>query len=145
MEDVKAYGRYQTVTGVDPNDCYFLATYPDGKIRKGNNLFTTGWDDIPNGLVDLKYFLSTGHIISIPKFRAYMPLIEVSVGMDGSRVFHSINVKCLADREVLVYKIVLRQSPNSKLKIGDVVISKEDLPDEMSASWKYTDRGISWR
>jgi len=145
MEDVKAYGIYQTVTGVNPYECYFVATYPDGKVRRGNNLFTTGWDDIPSGLSELKYFLSTGHIISIPKFRAYMPLIEVSDGLDGSRVFHSINVRCLADKEILVYKIILRQTPKSKLKIGDVIISKEALPKEMSKSWKYTDRGFSWQ
>lgn len=141
MEDVKAYGRYNTITSINPNGCYFLAKYPDGRFIKGNNLYNTGWDNIPNGLIELKYFLSTGHVISIPRFKAYMPLIEVSVGLDGSRVFHCINVKCLAANEVLNYKIILRQSPTSKLKIGDVVISKENLPAQMSKSWKYTDGG----
>jgi hypothetical protein len=141
-QDLKAYGRYTTVTSVDPNDCYFVAKYPDGRLIKGNNLYETGWDNIPNGLNELKYFLSTGHIISIPKFKAYMPLIEVSVGMDGSRMFHSINVNCLAANEVLIYKIILKQTPDSKLKIGDVVISKEALPKELSKSWKYTDGGF---
>jgi hypothetical protein len=144
MEDVKAYGRYKTMTGVDPNSSYFMAIYPDGKLIRGNNLFKTGWDQIPNGLKELKYVLSTGHIIAIPRFKAYLPLIEVSDGLDGSRVFHSINVKCLGANEVVVYSIILRQSPDSKLKIGDVVISKEGLPKSMSKSWKFTDRGSLW-
>lgn len=143
-EDIKAFGRFNTVTSVDPHSCYFVAWYPDGVIRRGKDLFATGWDAIPNGLVALKYVLSTGHVISIPRFKAYMPLIEVSVGLDGSRVFHCINVKCLAANEVLNYKIILRQSPTSKLKIGDVVIGKEALPAQMSKSWKYTDGGSLW-
>jgi len=145
MEDLKTYGRYNTVTTVDPYACRFLAGYLDGRIVRGKNFIDTGWDDIPSGLVELKYVLSTGHIITIPKFRAYMPLIEVSLGLDGSRMFHSVNVKCLADKEVMIYSIVLKQTPDSKLKIGDVVISKEGLPDKFGKSWKYTDRGISWQ
>lgn len=140
-QDLKIYGRYNTVTCVNPFKCYFLATYPNGKVIKGRDLINTGWDDIPNGLKDLKYVLSTGQVVSIPKFKAYMPLIEVSVGMDGSRMFHSINVKCLADHEVMTYKIILKQSPVSKFKIGDIVIGKEKLPSEMSKSWKFADGG----
>lgn len=137
-EDGKIYGRHNTVTSVNPNRCHFIATYPDGKIIKGKNLFTTGWDDIPNGLSRLSYVLSIGTIIEIPKFKAYLPLIECSKGVDGSRIFHSISVKCLADKEVLVYRIILRQDNISKLKIGDVVIGREFLPEKFKNSWKYT-------
>jgi len=145
VQDLKTYGIYNTVTTVDPYDCRFLAGYPDGRMIRGKNFIDTGWDDIPQGLAALRYSLSTGHIITILKFRAYLPLIEVSLGIDGSKMFHSINVKCLADKEVLVYSIILKQTPDSKLKIGDVVISKEGLPTEFGKSWKYTDRGFSWR
>ena len=93
---------------------------------------------IPNGLSALRYVLSTGHVIQIPKFKAYLPLIETSVGMDGSRVFHSINVKCLAEKEVIVYRIILRQDRISKLKIGDIVMGKERKPIEFNKSWKFT-------
>ena len=137
-EDGKVYGRYNTVTSVNPYRCHFIATYPDGRIIKGKNLFTTGWDEIPNGLVKLSYVLSTGSIIEIPKFKAYMPLIERSMGMDGSNIFHSISVKCLAEKEVLIYRIILKEDNISKLKIGDVVIGREPLPVRFSKSWKYT-------
>lgn len=137
-EDGKIYGQHNTVTSVNPYRCHFIATYPDGRIIKGNNLFETGWDDIPNGLSKLEYVLSTGHVVVLPKFKAYMPLIEVSLGMDGSRVFHSISVKCLAETEILVNRIILREDNISKLKIGDVVIGREPIPEKLSASWKYT-------
>lgn len=137
-QDGKIYGRHTTVTSVNPHKCYFVAEYPDGKMVKGNNLFVTGWDDIPNGLSSLRYVLSTGHIIKIPKFKAYLPLIETSVGMDGSRVFHAINVKCFADNEIIVYKIILKQDTNSKFKIGDIILGKEKRPLEFNKSWKFT-------
>ena len=136
--DNKVYGRHNVVTGINPHKCHFVAEYPDGRIIKGNNLFTTGWDNIPNGLSMLRYVLSTGHIIKIPKFKAYLPLIETSIGMDGSRAFHSINVKCLGDKEVIIYRIILRQDNISKLKIGDVVMGKEKKPREFNKSWKFT-------
>lgn len=137
-EDGKIYGRHNTVTSVNPHECRFIAHYPNGEVVRGNDLFNTGWDFIPQGLSKLEYVLSTGHTITIPKFKAYLPLIEVSVGMDGSRIFHSINVKCLADKEVIVYKIILRQDNISKYKIGDIIIGKEKMPENFGPSWKFT-------
>lgn len=135
----KVYGIYDTVTSVNPYNCYFLARYPDGKIIKGNNLFETGWDDIPDGLTELSYVLSTGQVIALPKFKAYLPLIECSLGVDGSRIFHSINVKCLEQNSVQVWKILLKQDNlNSKFKIGDIILGREPLPKHMNKSWKYT-------
>lgn len=134
----KIYGISNTVVSVNPYKCYFMAKYPDGKIVKGNNLFRTGWDDIPQGLSELSYILSTGHVINIPKFKAYLPLIECSDGIDGSRIFHSINVKCLADNEIIVWKIILKKDQRSKFKIGDIIIGKENLPEHFNSSWKYT-------
>lgn len=136
-EDGKVYGRYTTVTNVNPYRCYFIAAYSDGRVIKGNNLFKTGWDEIPNGLSGLSYVLSTGHVIQIPKFKAYLPLVECSYGIDGSRIFHCIRVKCLAEKEVLVYKIILKQNESSKLKIGDIVIRRESIPEKFNKSWKY--------
>lgn len=137
-EDGKVYGRHNTVTSVNPYQCRFVATYPNGSEIKGIDLFTTGWDTIPQGLKSLRYELSTGHIIEIPKYKAYLPLIETSFGMDGSRIFHSINVKCLGAKEVIIYKIILRQDNISKFKIGDIVMGKEVIQKEKSSSWKYT-------
>ena len=137
-EDGKVYGAHNTITSINPYKTYFVATYPDGKVIKGNNLFTTGWDNIPNGLTSLSYVLSTGQIINIPKFKAYKPLIEVSVGMDGSRVFHSIRVQCLDEKSIVIDKIILIQDLVSKYKIGDRVLSREPLPEKLDKSWKFT-------
>lgn len=136
--DGTIFGRHNKVNSVNPHKCRFIATYPGGSEIKGIDLFTTGWDQLPEGLASLRYELSTGHTISIPKYKAYLPMIEVSFGMDGSRIFHSINVKCLADKEVIVYKIVLRQDDIAPQKIGDVIMSKEPLPTEKHHAWKYT-------
>lgn len=136
--DGTIYGRYNKVDSVNPHKCRFVATYPDGKEIRGIDLFTTGWDQIPNGLSKLKYELSTGHVIEIPKYKSYMPMIEVSFGMDGSKIFHFINVQCLAEKEIVIYKIVLRQDNISPKKIGDVIMSRQPLPREMHSSWKYT-------
>jgi hypothetical protein len=138
MEDLNIYGRYTTVTSVDPHNCFFIARYPDGSIRKGNNLFDTGWDDIPQGLTELSYVLSTGHVITFPRYKAYLPLIECSVGLDGSRVFHALNVKCLEDNSVAVWRVLLKQDTISNMKIGDIILSREPLPERMSSSWKFT-------
>ena len=58
--------------------------------------------------------------------------------MDGSKIFHFINVKCLAEKEIVVFKIVLRQDNISKYKIGDVIMLRESLPETVHKSWKYT-------
>ena len=138
-QDGKVYGRYDTVTSVNPYNCYFMVKYPDGKIIKGNNLFETGWDDIPDGFEELSYVLSTGKIIRIPKFKAYLPLIECSLGVDGSRIFHAINVKCLEPNSLQVWRIVLKQDRyNSRFKIGDVILGREPRPKHLNKSWKYT-------
>lgn len=136
--DGKVYGKHNTVTSVNPYKCRFVAHYPDGTVKYGNNLFTTGWDELPHGIGKLEYVLSTGHLIEIPKYKAYLPLIETSVGTDGSRNFHAINVKCLSENSIIVYRIVLRQGSHSKYQIGDIIIGRERMPDQMSKSWKFT-------
>ncbi len=136
--DGTIYGRYNKVDSVNPYKCRFVAAYPDGSVIVGKNLFETGWDQIPNGLCDLRYELSTGHVIQIPKYKAFMPTIEVSFGMDGSRIFHFINVNCLTEKEVIIYKIVLRQDNIAPQKIGDVIMSRQPLPKDKHPSWKYT-------
>jgi len=137
-QDAKIYGRYNTVTSINPHKCHFIALYPDGRIIKGKDLITTGWDQIPNGLNKLSYVLSTGHVIEIPKFKAYLALIECSIGMEGSKVYHSINVSCLAENEVVLYRIILKEDTISKYKIGDIIIGKEAVPKEFNKSWKFT-------
>jgi len=139
-EDGRIYGTYNKVISVNPYKCHFIATYPNRSVITGNNLFVTGWDDIPQGLSRLEYILSTGQLIEIPRYKAYKPLIECSVGMDGSRIFHSIRVQCLDTNSIVIDKIILIQDLFSKYKIGDRVWSREPIPDniEKDKSWKYT-------
>jgi len=137
-EDGKVYGRYTKVKSVNPYNCHFMVKYPNGKVLKGNNLFTTGWDDIPHGFTEFSYVLSTGQVINLPKFKAYLPLIECSLGVDGSKIFHCINIKCLEENSIQVWKVILKEDTFSKFKIGDVIIGREKLPKHMSKSWKYT-------
>ena len=119
------YGRYNTVRSVNPYNCYFIAHYPGGKKVRGNNLFNTGWDDLKDGIEKLEYRLSNGNIIAIPKFKAYMHLVEVSQSLEGGRIFHSVNIKGLGDDESINYKIILKEDNISKHRIGDIIISKD--------------------
>lgn len=137
--DGTIFGRHNKVKSVNPYKCRFVVAYPDGSVIRGVDLFTTGWDEIPQGLVSLKYELSTGHVIEIPRYKAYLPMIEVSFGMDGSRIFHFINVHCLADKEIIIYRIVLRQDQIALQKIGDVIMSRLPIDQgEKFKNWKYT-------
>jgi len=138
-EDGKIYGTYNTVNVVNPYKCFFIATYPDGTQKKGNDIINTGWDLIPQGLSKLQYVLSTGHIIDFPKYRAYKPLIECSFSLDGSRVFHYIHVHCLDQNSIVIDKIFLKQDNYSKYRIGDRVLSRTyDIPSKFDNAWKFT-------
>ena len=139
--DGTIYGSHNRVESVNPYKCRHVLTYPNGEEIYGNNLFQTNWDLAPNGFSDLRYELSTGHIIKIPKVRAIKPLVEVSLGMDGSRIFHFINVNTLQDKEVIIYKIVLRQDKIQPYKIGDIIMNKSKLPDKLDNGWKFTNYG----
>jgi hypothetical protein len=136
-EDGKIFGRTNALTMVNPYTSFFIAHYPGGRMIKGNNLFDTGWDALPDGIVKLEYQLSTGHRIKIPKFRAYLHLVEVSESIDGGRVFHSVNIKGLTDRDTMVnVKIILKNHRFSKFNIGDVVITKDKEKPLLTPSWK---------
>lgn len=128
------YGKYNTVRTLNPYNCYFIAHYND-KVIRGNNLFDTGWSNLPDGITKLQYRLSNGNIIEIPKFRAYMHLVEVSFSVEGSRLFHSVNVKGLTDEGSINYKIILKEDSISKYRIGDVIITK-DIKTMESPDWK---------
>lgn len=132
--DGKVYGSHNVVTSINPYKCYFVAYYVD-KVRKGNNLFNTGWDELPDGIVKLQYMLSTGHVIEIPKFKAYLHLVEVSMGTNGHRMFHAVNIKGLGNNEVINYRIILQQGNTSKYKIGDIIMTRDTKPTQ-SKSWK---------
>lgn len=137
-QEGKVYGSKNVVTAVNPYNCYFIAHYPNGEMIKGNNLFNTGWDNIPQGLSRLEYFLSTGHLVKIPLYKAYKPLIECSIGIDGSRIFHCINVQCLDGNSIVIDKIILKEDWYSKYNIGDRILSRiKEVPKNFDNSWKF--------
>lgn len=133
--DGTVYGKYNKLSMVNPYKSFFIAHYVDGSVVKGNDLFNTGWSAIKDGITLLQFQLSTGHLISIPKFSGYLPLIEVSESMEGFRLFHAINVNCLADSKTMSYKIILKEDQLQKYKIGDIIVTTIDKPIQ-SKYWK---------
>jgi hypothetical protein len=59
----------------------------------------------------------------------------VSESVEGFRLFHAINVNCLAEEKVMSYKIVLKEDQLQKYKIGDIVVTTIDKPIQ-SEHWK---------
>lgn len=133
--DGTVYGKYNKLSMVNPYKSFFIAHYADDSVVKGNDLFNTGWSAIKDGITLLQFQLSTGHLISIPKFSGYLPLIEVSESMEGFRLFHAINVNCLADSKTMSYKIILKEDQLQKYKIGDIIVTTIDKPIQ-SKYWK---------
>ena len=119
------YGGSNTVRSVNPYNCHFIAHY-NNKVIRGNNLFETGWSELPDGITKLQYKLSNGTIVEIPRFKAYMHLVEVSHSIEGAKIFHSVNVKGLTDKESINYKIILKEDKISKHKIGDIIVTKDN-------------------
>lgn len=134
-QDGTVYGKYNKLNMVNPYKSFFIAHYSDGTVIRGTDLFNTGWSNIKDGIVLLQFQLSTGHLISIPKFSGYLPLIEVSESVEGFRLFHAINVNCLADNKLMIYKIVLKEDKLQKYKIGDIIVTTTDTPVQ-STHWK---------
>jgi len=121
---------------INPNECHFIVTYPNGKILKGNALSGEAWKQIPNGLSNLKYILSNGKVIEIPKHKAYVPIIDSD--KEGKKAVHySISVKSLDEEEIIIYKINLRQVSPLGLKIGEVIVGRESIPEKMDGGWKF--------
>lgn len=125
----------EKVLEVNPNNCYFVATYPDGKILKGNALSDKAWQQVPNGLLELKYILSNDKVIEIPKHKAYSPTVDFNRNK-GKTVYYFIEIRCLDDKEIITYKINLRQVSPTGLRIGDVIMRREDILEEMDNSWR---------
>jgi len=125
---------------VNPHNCYFIAHYPN-KIIKGNNLFDTGWKEIPDGITKIQYQLSTGKLIDIPQqFDAYLHLVEVSQSVYGDRLFHTVIIKGLTNTgDIVDYTIMLKQDKISNHKIGDILVSKAKRQLK-SAHWKTAAR-----
>lgn len=135
--DGTIYGKSNKVHMINPYKSYFIVQYNDGTIQRGNNLFDTGWDKVKDGVVSLKYKLSTGHLISIPKMKGYLPTIEVSESMEGFKLFHAIHVNCIAHDKILKYKIILKEDNISRYKIGDIIVSESNRGIE-SSQWKMS-------
>lgn len=134
--DGTIYGRSNKVNMVNPYKSRLEVTYTTGETMVGSNLFDTGWASVKDGIKELKYVLSTGHVILIPKFKAYLPTIEVSESIEGFKLFHAIHVKCLAHDKIIKYMIILKEDKLSKYKIGDIIISEEKTTLNSSPYWR---------
>lgn len=141
MEDVTKYGKFNKIIEVDPTETYFIAYYNDRAV-KGTGLNITGWDNLPHGIVKLQYRLSTGHIINIPRYRAYLHLVEASLSIDrnsggqNNTNFHYVFIKGVGNKCVYVHRIALRSDPNLGQQIGNVKVYTEEIPNILSDSWK---------
>ena len=132
------YGNTNKVAMVNPFNSRFEVIYSNGELFKGKDLFNTRWVEVRDGIKELRYRLSTGHLITIPKFKAYFPTIEVSESIEGFKLFHAIHVKCLAHDKIIKYSIILKQDRFSKYKIGDIVVSKDENFLIDSPYWKMS-------
>lgn len=142
MLDITKRGIYNKIIEVDPTFTFFVAQYID-KAVKGTGLDVTGWDALPNGILKLRYILSTRQVITIPRYKAYLHLVEASMSIDkngglNNKNYHYVYIKGLADKCVYVHKIALRNDPNLGQKIGDINLYKEEIPIEMASSWKMS-------
>jgi len=142
MLDITKRGTYNKVIEVDPMFTFFLAVYRN-KIIKGTGLDTTGWDALPNGILRLKYVLSTGQVINIPRGLAFLHLVEASMSIDKAgglhhKNYHYVYIKSMGRKHVYVYRIALRSNPNSGQKIGDIKVYTEEVPNVLSDSWKMS-------
>jgi hypothetical protein len=135
--DGAIYGKHNRAKMVNPYKSYFIVHYDDGTILKGNNLYDTGWHRVRHGIKTLQYKLSTGHLITIPKFQGYLPTIEVSESVEGFKLFHAIHVNCIAHDKIMKYKIILKQDNISKYNIGDIVVSTSNKRMK-SSQWKMS-------
>ena len=138
---IKLEGKYITVDMVNPYKSRFVAYYKDGSCIKGNNLFDTGWKELPDGIVKLQYELSNGVVVDIPSmFTSYLHLVDASQSLFGVRMFHNIFIKGeTSDGIIVSYQIVLRESAASPNKIGDVIVTKDTSKLE-SNHWKSAER-----
>ena len=134
--DGTVYGKYNKLKMVNPYMSRFVVYYNDGSIEEGGDLYNTGWSKVRDGISLLQYKLSTGHVINIPKFKAYFPTIEVSESVEGFKLFHAIHVRCLADNRVVKYEIILKQDLIDSYKIGDILISEEAV--KQSIYWRMS-------
>lgn len=117
---------------INPKRCYFVVTYPDGRIVKGNALSNDAWKQIPSGIANLRYELSNESEIRMPGHKAYSVDVDYEDG-----VYYAINVSGLSEDEIIVYRINLREVEGSGLKIGHIITARRPIPEEMGSSWKY--------
>ena len=125
---------------VVPNRTYFIAVY-DGDVVYGGGLDNTGWDKLNDSIIQLKYVLSNGDVITLPKYKKYLHLVEASMSIDDSgglynKNYHYVYIKGYTGDKVITHKIHLRAF--DKEDIGKVDIYTDDLNElnGYGSSWK---------
>ena len=126
---------------VVPDFTYFIVIY-EGDVVYGSGLDITGWDSVPDGIMGMKYVLSTGKILDIPRYKKYLHLVEASTSINTSsgnlygKNYHYVYIKGFTGESVITHKISLRS--HTKDGIGRVHVFKESLGelDKYSNAWR---------
>lgn len=126
---------------VIPDQTLFIVYYEDGK-KIGGGLENTGWDDIDKPIKYLQYALSTGKVITIPKYNKYLHLVEASMSIDKDKEklygknYHYVYIKGYTGDKVITHKISLRSF--DKDSVGEMQIYQDDINElnNYGNSWK---------
>ncbi len=124
-----------------PRDTYFIATYDDGVVY-GTGLNDTGWDKLKDGIIKLKYVVSTGKVVDIPVYDMYMHLVEASMSIDKDsgdlygKNYHYVYVKGKAGDKVITHKIHLRAYAQDDIGKCEVYIDDVSELNKYGSSWK---------
>ena len=126
---------------VVPNRTFFIAYHNGGKTV-GSGLDNTGWDSIDKAITYIEYVLSTGKVITLPRYKKYLHLVEASMSVDRDKNtlygknYHNVFIKGYTGDKIITHRIPLRAFDRSA--VGQTVITVEDV----SELYKY---GNSWK
>ena len=126
---------------VIPKYTYFIAVYK-GDVVYGTGLDTTGWDNLSDGILKLKYVMSTGRVVEIPHYESYMHLVEVSMSIDKDggdlygKNYHYVYIKGKAGDKIITHKIALRAYSADNIGDSDIYIDNNSELDKYGTSWK---------
>jgi len=132
MKFIEKKGKYGSILELDSSETYFVAYYDKYKVE-GGSLDNSGWGNLDDGIKKLKYILSNGKEIDIPKYKAYLHLIEASMSVDKNtsalyaKNYHYVYIKGFTGDSVITHRISLRgKNPDD---IGKVKLFKDDISE----------------
>jgi hypothetical protein len=140
MKFIEKKGKYGSILEADSSETYFVAYY-DKHYIEGGGLDISSWSELDDGIVKLKYIVSNGKIIDIPRYKAYLHLIEASMSVDKntsalySKNYHYVYIKGFTGDKVITHRISLRGKKPEE--IGSVVVYEDDVSEinNYKSSW----------